>query len=172
MPAFPVLIPSTRSYTPGNHPSSQFSALSGRQTRVMHSNTALDCTLRLSFLKLTETGMFSIFAHYHGQQGTFIPFDLPPEIFSGMAGSTFVQAGHLWRYANVPQATETPSDLGFVLYDVQVELESVPPVGSFIAGMNRRLGLQLSTGAVSAGASVSGADLVLTLSLETGAVST
>jgi hypothetical protein len=44
MTAFPTLIPSTRTFTPGEYPHTAYQAYSGQENRVRHSNVMLSST--------------------------------------------------------------------------------------------------------------------------------
>lgn len=83
MTTFPALLPSTRTFSPGSYPQSQYLAMSGLQTLVGHSTAMISSQLRLTFIGLSESEKNAISAHYHGQQGSFLPFVVPSEIFSG-----------------------------------------------------------------------------------------
>ncbi len=145
MATFPSLKPSTRTFTPGRHPHSEISTLSGLQTRVRSSNVLLEQSLRLSFAALTEAEMLSIRNHYIGQQGRFTSFFIPNDLLSGTTSpASFTPTNYGWRYVAPPQIT----DIGIQRYDVSVELASVPTES----------------------ANVSGADLVATISLQGGVV--
>lgn len=131
MATFPVLNPSSRSFTPGLYPHSEIRSLTGIQTRVRTSNVLLDQRLRLIFVALTEAQMLSIRSHYMGQQGRFLSFDIPTSLLSGTsAPSSFTPAGYSWIYAAAPQI----EDIGLQRYTVTVELVTVPPEGATVNG--------------------------------------
>lgn len=180
MAAFPSLTPSSRTFTPGRHPHSEISTLSGLQTRVRTSNVLLDQRLRLGFAALTETEMLSIRTHYITQQGRFLSFTIPDDLLSGMsAPASFTPAGYSWTYAAAPQI----SDVACGRYDVSVELATVPPEGANVNGAEFNVGVvfttvtpmvQSITVSLAAGASgveSPGLDLSVTASLVEGAAS-
>jgi hypothetical protein len=165
MATFPALKPSTRTFTPGRHPHSEISTLSGLQTRVRNSNVLVDQRLRLTFAALTETQMLSIRSHYTGQQGRFISFLIPSDLFSGTANyASFTPTGYKWTYAATPQIT----DVGCQRYDVSVELATVPPEGANVNGAEFTVGVSLAAGAATGTASTTGFSLTVTATLEEG----
>jgi hypothetical protein len=162
---FPALIPSTRSFTPGLHPHSEIGTLNGLQTRVRTSNVVLEQRLRLTFLALTEAQMLSIRAHYLGQQGRFLSFAIPDDLFSGMSTpSSFTPTGHSWIYAAQPQVT----DVACGRHDVSVELVTVPPEGANINGAEFSVNTSIAAGDATSSVSNTGLDLSVTGSLDPG----
>jgi hypothetical protein len=103
MPTFPAIAPSSRTFTPGEYPHAAFTALSGEQSRVRHSDAVVGGSLDLTFIRLTEEERQSIELHYLGQQGEFLPFNLPPETLSGFNPYDFLIGAGQWRYAEPPE---------------------------------------------------------------------
>jgi hypothetical protein len=167
MTTFPTLTPSSRTFTPGRHPHSEISTLSGLQVRVMTSNVILEQQLRLTFIGLTEAQMLSIRSHYIGQQGRFLSFGIPSSLFSGMTTpSYFTPTGYSWIYGSAPQVEDIP---GTQRYTVSVELVTVPPEGANINGAEFTVSIELAAGAVSVPGDATGAALTVTASIEGGA---
>jgi hypothetical protein len=167
MTTFPTLTPSSRTFTPGRHPHSEISTLSGLQVRVMTSNVILEQQLRLTFIGLTEAQMLSIRSHYIGQQGRFLSFGIPSSLFSGMTTpSYFTPTGYSWIYGSAPQVEDIP---GTQRYTVSVELVTVPPEGANINGAEFTVSIELAAGAVSVPGDATGAALTVTASIATGA---
>lgn len=119
MADFPSLTPSSRTFTPEEYAGAAAIALGGKQSRVAHSTSSFGAQLRLSFIGLTEAERFSIEAHYHGQQGGFLAFELPAEMFADLTG--VVDPCPLWRYAVAPEI----EDFCGPHHDITVTLESV-----------------------------------------------
>jgi hypothetical protein len=119
MSDFPALQPQVRSYTLGQHPSSNLAVLTGEETSVRHTNASTNYFLRLTFVGLQRQEHFAINSHYiiHGR---FQPFDLSDAVLAG-GGFTF-PAGYQWIYAGKPQTSYEPS-----VITVSVELQLVPP---------------------------------------------
>ena len=138
MATFPSgLIPSARTYTPGEFPHTPHQVLAGTETRVRHSSTVLGVRLRLFFPAITTTELLAVKAHYNGQKGGFLAFDIPADLLSGMTTpADFTPTGHRWVYVGSPQVTDisidgtTPTNR----HDLTIELETVPPENSIVAG--------------------------------------
>ena len=103
MPTFPAIAPSSRTFTPGEYPHAAFTALSGEQSRVRHSDAVVGGSVDLTFTRLTEEERSLIEQHYLGQQGEFLAFSLPPETFSGFDPYDFLEGAGQWRYAEPPE---------------------------------------------------------------------
>ena len=94
----------------------------------------LSSQVRLTFAAITEAQMLLILAHYQGQQGTFQSFPLPSAIWSGVSDATDYQlTGYGWRYINPPSVSDA---MCANAYDVELTLETVPPEGTAIAGLD------------------------------------
>ena len=119
MTTFPALQPTTRTYTPGQHPASNIPALTGDETSVRHTNASTDYILRLGFNGLTPAQHSLVNSHYllHGR---FQPFDLPTSVLFD-ANFEF-PSGYQFIYAGSPQTTHTPG-----VVTLTVELQLVPP---------------------------------------------
>lgn len=150
MAVFPSLIPSSRTFTPGEYPHTPYQAISGIEGRVRHSNTMLSATLRLAFISLSEANMLSILSHYNGQQGGFIAFAIPSQLLNGVsAAADYTLAGHQWRYVQPPIIDDIPC----AGHSVELTLESVPPeavVLSGLAGLTSTVSITLAPGAAAA----------------------
>lgn len=160
---FPPLIPSSRTFTPGEYPATAFSTYNGRQNRVRHSNVFVAAQLRLSFKALPETDMLAIWNHYAGKQGEFQAFTLPTEIVSYGSISDYVPSTYRWRYAG----PGTVEDLPCGGHNVSITLESVAPIASSVVGAQLRLVLILTVGVVVS--HEPGITEILSLSLVAGA---
>lgn len=165
MTTFPALVPSSRVFTPGEYPATAFSAFSGVQNRVRHSNVLIVAQLQLSFIGLPEADMLAIWQHYAGRRGSFRSFDLPAEVVSFGSITDYVPGVYLWRYAG-PGVVE---DLPCGGHNVTLTLETVPPVASNVVGADLRMTLSLAAGAGAAGSYAPGITLSITLSISTGA---
>lgn len=163
MTTFPSLIPSTRTFTPGIYPHTVFAGMSGKSNRVRNSNAMLQSQLRLSFQAITEAEMLSILAHYNGQQGSFLSFPLPSAVWSGGTASDFELSGYGWIYREPP----TVEDLMCGGHNVELTLETVPPEGTALVGLNLTMRMLLSAGTV---ATAPGSLLSMTYGLDAGLV--
>lgn len=104
---FPALVPSARTFSPGNIPQSSQISLSGLVTGFRRGNRRDDQTLSLSFTNLTEAQVNEIKAHYIDRQGTFDIFFLSAEVWSGYATPPIpLLSDYAWRYAGAPTVTD------------------------------------------------------------------
>lgn len=119
--AFPALVPSARTYVPGNVPQVQQVALSGARTAYRQGNRRVEQTLQLAFNNISEADLNLIKAHYIAQDGTYGIFFLSPEVWNGYTTPPVpVVADYAWRYASPPAITDGSRDL----WSVEVELTS------------------------------------------------
>jgi hypothetical protein len=168
MTTFPALIPSSRTFTPGEYPATAFSGYSGVQNRVRHSNAFLAAQVRLSFLGLTQAQMLDVWNHYNGRRGEFRSFELPAEVVSYSSITDYVPGTYMWRYAG-PGSVE---DLPCGGHNVSLILETVPPSAASVVGAQLFTSLRLATGAVNGGEYVPGSNEIIALSFSVGAAIT
>lgn len=122
MANFPTLTPSLRTVTPGAVAQSQFKAYGGQESRAQLGAGVHGHTLSLSFLALTFAQAKSIRDHYLGQQGSFVPFDLPSAVWSGFSAyASILPEGYQWIYAEPPQISDTSCEV----QSVNVQLVAV-----------------------------------------------
>ena len=84
MTQFPELRPSSRNFVVGELPVSTFTAISGKETRVILGDTFSKHVLSLGFQNILDSAGKKIIDHWYGQQGTALGFTCPPP---------FMQAG-------------------------------------------------------------------------------
>ena len=121
MADFPLLEPIDRSYAMGAHIISAHEGQNGDATQFLHSALAADVTISLEFRALTLAQVQLIRAHYTGQRGGCLPFEIVAEQWRTHANLyDVVLPGMSYRYAG-PFA-ETPRDGG--LFDVSIPLVS------------------------------------------------
>jgi hypothetical protein len=132
MTVFPTLIPSTRTFTPGEYPHTAYQAYSGQENRVRHSNVMLSSRLRLTFISLTEANMLSILSHYNDKKGEYLPFAIPAQLLSGVSSAgEYTLTSYQWRYVEPPVIDDIPC----AGHSVEVTLESIPPEGITVSGL-------------------------------------
>lgn len=119
MATFPALNPNTRTYTPGQSPSTPLPVLSGDEGSVRHTNGSTGNIIRLTFDPVSRADQFAVISHYT-QHGRFIPFDLD-QLTLVASGITF-PANYQWIYAASPTISETCA-----IISITVELELLPP---------------------------------------------
>lgn len=117
--AFPALVPSARTYVPGNVPQVRQVALSGSSVAYRQGNRRVEQTLQLVFNNISEADLNLIKTHYIAQDGSYGIFFLPVEIWNGYASPPVgIIADYAWRYASPPVITDGSCDL----WSVEVEL--------------------------------------------------
>lgn len=184
MATFPTLIPSSRTFTPGEYPHTAFTGMSGRSNRVRNSNVMLSSQVRLTFAAITESQMLSILTHYQGRLGTFQSFPLPTAIWSGVSSINDYQlSGYGWRYIEPPNVSDA---MCANAYDVELTLETVPPEGTALLGLDSFVRVQLTAGVATGtnlfavavslevggfGSGLAGADLTVAVTLSPGSAS-
>ena len=116
---FPALVPSARTYIPGDVPQTRQVALSGTDTAYRLGNRRVQQQLTLTFNNISESSLLSIRSHYISVDGTYGIFYLPAEVWSGYATPPVpLLSDYAWRYAGAPAITDGSCDL----WSVEVEL--------------------------------------------------
>ena len=112
--AFPNIKPSSRTYTPGNFPQTEFRAQNGALTILRYGNRRVDSTLSLEFRNIPDSQAKLIIDNYIN-----VNQDLDTVTFLlGNGGAGINDNGLLnyikeqgtglsWRYAGPPQITST-----------------------------------------------------------------
>ena len=104
---FPSLVPSVRSFTPGNIPQTNQTSLNGIVTGFRRGNRRTQQTLSLSFTNLNETQVNLIKSHYIDRQGTFDIFHLSSEVWSGYTTPPIpLLSDYAWRYSAAPSISD------------------------------------------------------------------
>lgn len=117
--AFPALVPSARTYIPGDVPQARQIALSGVDSAYRLGNRRVQQQLTLAFNNISEASLLSIRSHYISVDGTYGIFYLPTEVWSGYATPPVpLLSDYAWRYAGPPAITDGSCDL----WSVEVEL--------------------------------------------------
>ena len=80
---FPAIIPSSRTFSPGDIPRSLQVSLSGATEGFRRGNRRIQQTLSLGFTDLNETQLNLIKAHFVDREGTFGLFYLSAEAWNG-----------------------------------------------------------------------------------------
>ena len=121
---FPSVKPTSRSYSPGRYPSTDFESLDGTKTHLRFGNRRINSTLTLGFSNITDGQAGLILAHYddvnsdwdyvkfssaNGTAGIVDPDSgnfLTKEIAKA-DGSGLTEQGLKWRYSGPPSVTST-----------------------------------------------------------------
>jgi hypothetical protein len=118
MADFPALVPTARSFTPGQYPVRTYRALSGATIRRSYGNRPFGFTLELEYRNVPETTVNAILNHYNGQAGGTLGFEVPIPVFSGY--TTNLRAiirnpnGIEWLYAEPPSVTSVLKGLSTI----------------------------------------------------------
>ena len=111
---FPTVKPSTRSYTPGTYPSTDFESLDGTKTHIRYGNKRVNATLQLSFSNISDTNAALILANYEDVNSDYDYVTFSPSNGTAGVGSTNlsnyfqeVGSGLKWRYSGPPSVTST-----------------------------------------------------------------
>ena len=106
---FPELVPTSRSFDPGNWPVKQFRSQNGAEVRILYGSRRTGMELSLSYSNITDVQAEQFLDHFEECKGTFLTF-----LFTGGAGAKrgwqgntdalgAAQSGNRWRYAEAPQ---------------------------------------------------------------------
>ncbi len=111
---FPAIAPSSRTFTPGRFPSTDFESLDGTKTHIRFGNKRVNATMTLGFSNLSESEVWDIIENYEKVNGTWDNL----EFFSdkGLQGlhtndlvreirGTYTRL--TWRYSAPPTVTST-----------------------------------------------------------------
>ena len=122
--AFPSIKPTSRSYTPGNYPSTNFESLDGTKTHIRYGNKRVNATLTLGFSNITDSQVGLILENYDNvnsdwdyvrfssangtagivdpDSGNFLTKEIAREDGTGLT-----EKGLKWRYSGPPSVTST-----------------------------------------------------------------
>ena len=111
---FPAIAPSSRTFTPGRFPSTDFESLDGTKTHIRFGNKRVNATMTLGFSNLSESEVWDIIENYETVNSTWDNL----EFFSdkGLQGISTndltreirgTYTGLTWRYSAPPTVTST-----------------------------------------------------------------
>jgi len=111
---FPSIKPSSRSYSPGTYPSTDFESLDGTKTHIRYGNKRVNATLSLGFSNITDQKAAEILDHYQAVNSVWDYVTFSQQ--SGTAGVKWAPlqdylkesgSGLKWRYSGPPTVTST-----------------------------------------------------------------
>jgi hypothetical protein len=108
---FPGLVPSSRTFNPGNYPTKSFIAINGVEHRLLYGSVRTQMTLNLSYDNIPDADAAAFMAHFDAMAGTFLGFYLlteNTEAKGGYAGAAVFPMnanGGAWRYDSPPTLT-------------------------------------------------------------------
>lgn len=105
--AFPALVPSSRTFSPGDFPIKKFNAQSGAEVRILYGSRMVNQVFELSYANISDSQAESFLTDYRDQKGTFQTFVLPNAVFEGWTSGRDIGRyergpGTLWRYDGSP----------------------------------------------------------------------
>ena len=122
---FPTIKPTSRSYSPGTYPSTDFESLDGTKTHLRFGNKRVNATLQLGFSNISDAEAALILENYEDVNSTwdYVTFTSSDGV-SGVSDSkevdgqtnpasslqSLVKEGGLslkWRYSGPPTVTST-----------------------------------------------------------------
>jgi hypothetical protein len=107
--AYPDLVPTARSFDPGNWPVKEYRAQSGAEVRLLYGNKRTGMKLSLSYDNIADEQAELFLGHFNEVLGTYSTFSFTsnPGIKKGWTGSAAAIGaeawGNRWRYAEPPQ---------------------------------------------------------------------
>tara|TARA_Y100001963_G_scaffold62643_1_gene87392 strand:+ start:313 stop:726 length:414 start_codon:yes stop_codon:yes gene_type:complete len=112
---FPTIKPTSRSYSPGTYPSTDFESLDGTKTHLRFGNKRVNATLQLGFSNISDDDAALILDNYEDVNGewNYVTFNRGFAT-SGMEPSDLYNyvretggSGLKWRYSGPPTVTST-----------------------------------------------------------------
>lgn len=112
---FPKMVPTTRSFTMGDFPSTTYRSMSGAIFKRSFGNVQTGYKLELVFKNIGDVDelrsgsgtALAIVDHYNNVSGTFQGFNLPAQVFGGTKQGLTAEmrkpAKIQWRYAKPPK---------------------------------------------------------------------
>ena len=111
---FPTVKPTSRSYSPGTYPSTDFESLDGTKTHLRFGNKRVNATLQLGFSNISDADAALILANYENVNSDwdYVTFDrgfATTGVGSTNLSNYFKESGSglKWRYSGPPSVTST-----------------------------------------------------------------
>ena len=109
---FPLIKPSSRSYSPGTYPSTDFESLDGTKTHLRFGNKRVNATLKLGFSNISDADAALILANYENVNSDwdYVTFNrgyVTAGVGSSILSSYFKESlsSLKWRYSSPPTVT-------------------------------------------------------------------
>ena len=135
-PAFPELVPTARSMSPGDFAGKTFRSQSGIEARVQYGNKAFNKTLDLEYSNITDALAASIHDHYLACNGTLYYFLLLEQPKAGAPGFHNPSGKFVYgqAYTDVPGFIGTTFYFGFdATKAITAWFITAPPVNGVVA---------------------------------------
>lgn len=111
---FPTIKPTSRSYSPGQYPSTNFESLDGTKTHIRYGNKRVNATLSLGFSNISDADAALILANYEQVNSDWNYVTFNRGFATAGVGSTTLSnyfkesgSGLKWRYSGPPSVTST-----------------------------------------------------------------
>jgi hypothetical protein len=112
--SFPSIKPSSRSYSPGKYPQTDFEAQNGAKTIMRYGKNRVNATLTLGFANIADADAALILANYEDVNSdwdyvTFSSANGTVGVDSTSLSNYFKESGSglKWRYSGPPSVTST-----------------------------------------------------------------
>ena len=116
--AFPAIVPSSRSFSPGDFPVKKFQSQSGEETRILYGSKRTRMSLSLTYKNIPDATAEKFLDHYHEMNGTYKTFSIGTKSKEGWAGNVdAIQAGewgNSYRYSGPPNVVQVASGISTV----------------------------------------------------------
>ena len=115
---FPPIKPSSRSYSPGEYPSTTFESLDGTKTRIRFGNRRVNAKLTLGFSNISDDDVVLILKNYEDVNSEWDFIRMSNESRAGVQNCSLnnylleysseeQRYGLRWRYSGPPTVTST-----------------------------------------------------------------
>lgn len=115
---FPRLVPTSRSFEPGNFPIKTYRSESGQETRILYGSTRTDLKMSLTYANITDADAELFLDHYDEVKGTFKRFKIRNRTTGGFEGDRRKlenkDEGVRYRYEGPPQLTQVREGISTV----------------------------------------------------------
>ena len=111
---FPDIKPTSRRYSPGTYPSTDFESLDGTKTHLRFGNKRVNATLQLGFSNISDQKAAEILDHYKevNKDWNYVDFSRG-HMYAGVKWDSLqnylkeTESGLKWRYSGPPTVTST-----------------------------------------------------------------
>ena len=107
---FPEIVPTSRTFEPGDYPVKTFKAQNGAETRILYGDKRTNMNLSLTYANISDASADSFLTHYDEVKGTSQTFSVNPKAKAGWSEGTdslgAVEQGNKYRYEGPPQLTQ------------------------------------------------------------------
>ena len=127
--AFPDLVPTGRSYTPGVFAEETFTAQNGAVTRLRFGNRLFNSSLKLTFSNISDDDAASILENYYRvMRGNYRAVFSSSNVSGGVGANLRpwieeIPTGLMWKYKGPPQVQSVRPGLSTVSCEFTGEME-------------------------------------------------